>query len=210
MSITVYADVIMPNAILAAGVRGKQIRKNTRTSSHSGAMRVNIDWSRTLRQYEFGFVPLSITQWQTIEGLHEVTEGGAYGFLLEDPKDNAVAISEGVATGLTSTTFQLYKRYTTTGGSRTKDRKLTRPRSSGFVIKVSGTPLGGGDYSLDTATGIVTIASAPAAANITWSGSFYVPVHFMNDEIDWDLVRGGPTTQRLTAGPNVTLAEVRE
>src|SRR2546428_5567926 len=34
--------------------------------------------------------------WQTIEGLHEVTAGGAYGFLIEDPKDSLVTVANGV------------------------------------------------------------------------------------------------------------------
>jgi len=63
---------------------------------------------------------------------------------------------------------------------------------------------------MNTVTGVVTIPSAPSAATITWSGSFYVPVHFQSDEIDWDMVRSGPYDTRLLAGPTVTLSEVRE
>ena len=123
--ITVYADVILPNSIIAAGARGKSVRNNNRTLASNGTQQVNVNWARTLRQYELGVVPLSVASWQTIEGLFEVTEGGAFGFLLQDPKDTKALIAEGVATSLTSTTFQLYKTYTSAGSTRTKTRKIT-------------------------------------------------------------------------------------
>ena len=211
MTITVYADVILPNNIISAGARGKQVRNNNRTLASNGTQQVNVNWARTLRQYELGVVPLSVADWQTIEGLFEVTEGGAFGFLLQDPKDTKALITEGVATSLTSTTFQLYKKYTSAGSTRTKNRKITRPIAAGFDVKVSGVSLTvTTQYTLNTATGVVTIASAPAASTITWSGNFYVPVHFASDEIDWELVRSGPADTRLMAGPGVTVLEVAE
>lgn len=209
--ITVFADVILPDRIIAAGVRGKQIRSNTRTAASSGAQQINVNWSRTLRQYELGVVPLSVADWQTIEGLFEVTEGGAFGFLMADPKDTRAQLTEGVATALTSTTFQLHKRYTSAGTTRTKDRKITRPAAGGFDIRASGVSLTQGtQYTLNAVTGVVTIPSAPLAAAITWAGAFYVPVHFAADEIDWDLIRSGPEDTRLMAGPSVLVMEVAE
>lgn len=210
MAIVVYADVIMPNSVLSAGVRGKQIRRNARTQAQNGTMKINVNWSRTLRQYELGFVPMLPAQWQAIEGLHEVTDGGAYGFLLEDPKDAGVDIAAGVMAQVTGTEYQLYKRYACAGSTRTKDRIITRPRSSGFAVKVSGTTLSPASYTLNPTTGRITIPSAPAAAALAWSGSFYVPVHFMSDEIDWDMVAAGAADTRLLAGPSVVLMEVRE
>jgi len=45
---------------------------------------------------------------------------------------------------------------------------------------------------------------------LAWSGQFYVPVHFVSDEIDWELARSGPYDGRLVAGPNVSMMEVPE
>lgn len=208
--ITVFADTILPSSIIAAGVRGKQIRRNSRTTATSGAMQINIDWARTLRQYELGVVPLSVSQWQTIEGLHEVTEGGAYGFLLQDPKDTAATLDTGRVALVSGTTYQLQKRYTSAGSPRTKDRKITRPMASGFVLQAAGVTVAPANYTLDATTGKITIPSAPAFATLTWSGYFYVPVHFASDEIDWELVRSGPAETRLMAGPNVVVMEVAE
>lgn len=45
--------------------------------------------------------------------------------------------------------------------------------------------------------------------NLTWSGSFYVPVRFETDDIDWSMVMGHASTDtRLVEGPSVLLVEV--
>lgn len=45
---------------------------------------------------------------------------------------------------------------------------------------------------------------------LTWSGSFYVPVQFAEDSIDWTLSRPGDEDDRLFSGPSIPLIEVRE
>lgn len=208
MAITVFDDVIVPNDVLAAGVKGKNLRLNSRVPTDNGFESINIVWTQTLRQYTLGLVPLLLEQWQAIETLHEITEGGAYGLLLEDPKDSIV--SDGVMTQVSAGVFQLYKRYLHAASTRFKTRKITRPQAPGFLPTVSGIPLSPLDYTLDVSTGRIAIASAPAAGTLAWSGRFYVPVHFLDDAIDWDLVASGPSGQRLVAGPSVVLQEVRE
>lgn len=210
MSIIVLATVIAPNSLWSSGARGKQMRRNSRVEVQSGKSQINIGWSRTLRQYEIGTVPLTVAQWQALEGLHEVTEGGAYGFLLQDPKDCSATVAMGKATLISapSTTYQLIKRYTSVGSALYKDRVITRPRASGFVVNISGAPTA--SYTLNVDTGVITIPAAPAAGNVTWSGVFYVPVHFASDQIDWDLAVAGAADSRLMAGPSVVLAEIPE
>lgn len=210
MAITILNDVILPNAVLSTGVRGKQLRNNTRTEARDGSAIININWSKTLRQYELGVVPMHVDQWQAIEGLHEVTEGGAFGFLMLDPKDNSTIDTQGFVTLIDAAThtYQLVKRYTSVGSTRAKDRTITRPRATGFVLQINGVPTG--SYTLNADTGVVTIPSDPLASTVRWSGSFYVPVHFENDQIDWELVISGPADTRYLAGPSVVLTEVRE
>ena len=307
MPITVLSDVIIPCTVLAAGVRGKNMRNNTRVTTFNGNTQVNVNWLRTQRQYELGVIPLLIEQWQQIEALHEVTEGGAYGMLMRDPKDDETTATTGklyprtngsnsgtVGFGYGVPTFNFMKRYAVTGTSRFKDRKLTRVIATPLVYKndvalVAGS--GAGQFSVDYATGIITInddASAylvsatvgattvitfssgsfgalfivggrlwlqgvtgtaatllnnksheitnisgstiTIAANTTgltitaglclrypqpadtvkWAGFFYVPVHFMDDSIDWDLARPGDYDDRLIAGPSVVLQEIFE
>ena len=219
MSLTVLSDVIAPNSIWAAGARGKQMRVNSRGQNQGGYRQVNVMQSVTLRQYEFGTVPIQEDgadedarrqAWQDLEGLHEVTEAGGYGFLLLDPKDCTANHAAGKVTLINAGahTYQLIKRYTSVGSTRTKDRKITRPRVAGFVLRINGAPTN--DFTLDKDTGVITIPSDPTAANVTWSGTFYIPVHFEQDDLDWDLLIAGPVGTRFVAAPTVVLTEVRE
>jgi uncharacterized protein (TIGR02217 family) len=181
MAITVFADVIVPNSVLSAGIRGKQVRSNARVQSQNGTMQINTVWARTLRQYEIGFIPMLVSQWQTLEGLFEVTEGGAYGMLLADPKDVAVDPAAGLlypfATTLVGTiglgygvpTYKLHKRYTAVGTSRTKDRAVTRPQATptpvlkrgGATVTLGAAP---GNAAIDYTTGTVTFVADSSSA----------------------------------------------
>lgn len=203
--VAVLSDVVMPDTVVQAGLRGKNQRRNERARSASGYTQANVLWESTLRRYDLGFVPMLPSQWQTIEGLHEVTEAGAYGFLMRDPKDSTVTHTDGRLSLVSAGVYQLTKRYTSVGSAQYKDRRITRPIAS-IVIHEAGAPAVGATVDYDT--GLVTYAGA--ATSLTWAGSFYVPVHFESDDLDWDLVRGGPADQRLIMGSAIVLAEVRE
>lgn len=310
MSLVVLSDLVLADGVIAAGVRGRNKRSNTRALDGGGFAKVNINWSRTLREFELGVVPMLPQQWQQIEALFEATDGGAYGFLLRDPKDATVRAGEGLlqpwdtATGQALGTigqgfgvpsYRLHKRYTF--GARNTDRLITRPLGSPTVLRSAvaatvGTGAGQIGQALDTGTvtfvpdvsqaiasiavGASTVltfadgtgavaalavgqrvyltgitgtaaallnglshaitarnaatftltigvnttgltATAGTAAKypqttdtLTWTGAFYVPVHFASDDLDWDILRSGPADTRIIAGPSVTLLEVRE
>lgn len=309
-NLTVYNDLILPaKYVLAAGLRGRLRRRNLRTQSPSGKLAVAVMQARTLREYEFGIVPMSYERWQTLEGLFEVTDAGAAGFLLEDPKDVAVPVGAGfmwpyttaivgaVGVGYGVPVLKLYKRYSALGNtSRTKDRSVTRPQA-GAVLYRGGVAValgsGAGEAAIDYDTGTVTFVSdesqaltsvtaggstvlnfangtgmvaamsigqrvyllglsgtaasrlnglshaitakgatsltvstgtsglaatggtaykyPQASEAMTWAGRMYVPVHFQNDDIDWNLLRpAAGESGRLLAGPSVVLSEVPE
>lgn len=209
MTITVYADMILPASVIGqAGLAGKSTRRTNRAQATSGYQQINVEWSKSLREYDIGFVPMKTSVWSTIEGFFEVTAAGAFGFLLEDPKDSQVTVANGIASLVSGSIYQLQKQYVALGGSRTNTRNITRPKAAGFAIFTSGTPIV--TFTLDAATGRITIPSNPAADTLTWSGSFYTPVHFASDDLDWELVTGGPLDSRLIAGRSVMLKEVRE
>ena len=89
MPIQVLNDVILPHSIIeATGVHGKSIRVNQRTAAPNGQRSVNIQQDRSRRQYEFGSVHIRQDVLQALQGVFEVTEAGAFGFLLEDPSDS--------------------------------------------------------------------------------------------------------------------------
>jgi len=208
MAITVLNDVVLSNAIIQGGVKGKNMRLNSRVPTDNGFESINVIWTQTMREYTLGMVPLRVDQWQAIETLHEITEGGAYGLLMEDPKDSAV--SDGIVTSISTGVYQLHKRYVHEPSTRFKTRKITRPFLAGFTLLSGGALLDPSAYALDVTTGRLTIVANPLASALTWTGKFYVPVHFMDDTIDWSLVVNGAAEMRYVAGPSVVLQEVRE
>jgi hypothetical protein len=108
--------------------------------------------------------------------------------------------------------MQLYKRYREPISQRFKDRKITRPRAvngADFRQRRIRQPVC--NYTVNEQTGIViTFLSTRTAANLSWTGLFYVPVHFLDDSIEWHLEIAGPADSRFLAGPSVVLQEVRE
>lgn len=73
-------------------------------------------------------------------------------------------------------------------------------------------------YTLATNTAGKTITAGSGQGHkypqpdetLTWSGDFYVPVQFANDDMDWDFLLHGEYDRRLIAGPSVPLIEIRE
>lgn len=214
MPIQVFNDVFLPNSVISSGVRGKNMRQNTRSMNQGGFEQINVNWTKTLRQYEIGTVPMRIEQWRDIETLHEITDGGAFGFLMEDPKDCIITRQFGLVgtpapvNGVTPAGLQLYKRSIDARSQRYRDRAITRPQLASFALFQNGVALAPGSYTLNADKGLLTIGADPAS--LTWSGRFYVPVHFVDDFIDWDLIAPGGVDQRFLAGPSVVLQEVRE
>jgi hypothetical protein len=79
------------------------------------------------------------------------------------------------------------------------------------------TNIAGAVYTLSTNTAGKTIAAAGQGQKypqptdtLTWSGTFYVPVQFANDDMDWQMEKPGAQSDRLVSGPSIPLAEIRE
>jgi hypothetical protein len=307
MTIVVYEDVIVPNSVILAGVSGRQMRENTRTRNQGGYATVNAVRDVTLREYQLGIAPMKVDAWQAIEGLYEITDAGAFGMLLEDPKDSSVTAAQGALqgymTGVESgvlgfgngtPNYGIRKVYTAAGSSRKSARAVTRLKGTASLLRggspvtigvsagnaaisagpsyvtfvadttrsltgmalgatttvtlstaIPGLVLGGklwlqgmagadaallnnlshtitniasNVYTLSVNTAGKTITSGAAAAHkypqpdeaLTWSGSYYIPVQFRDDNLEWELVTGGGRDARMVTGPSVYLDEVRE
>jgi hypothetical protein len=305
MSIVVYSDVIVPNSVVMAGAVGKQKRQNDRTVNQGGYASVNVVRDATLREYTLGVIPMTLANWALIEGLYEVTDAGAFGMLILDPKDSVVTASQGgflgymagvengvVGFGNGTPNYGFRKLYTAAGSTRAKARAITRPNgtptmlrngspvvvgaaagnvslsagpmlptfvadasasvsaitvgvstvvtlSAALSLAVGGqlwltgltgtdaltlnnlahqiTAISGATYTLSTNTAGKSITASgqgqkypQSTDTLTWSGTFYVPVHFENDDMDWSLVKPGGQLDRLVSGPSIPLAEIRE
>lgn len=307
--IVVYEDVIVPECVIMAGASGKQRRQNDRSVNQGGYATVNVVNDKTLREYLLGVKPMELELWAEIEGLYEVTDAGAYGMLLKDPKDSSVTVAAGALQGYMdgvefgtpgfgngTPLYGLRQLKKAASSTRTKAVVRTRPNGTPSLFR-GGTPVvigasagnaglsaapvyvtfvadasqnvssvtvgattqvtlaaalaglviggrlwlqdltgtdaallnnkshsitnisGGGSniYTLSTNTAGKTITAAGTGKKypqpdeaLTWSGSFYVPVQFADDDMDWDLIRPGDDDDRLVAGPSIRLIEIRE
>lgn len=145
----------------------------TIVSVRSGAESRNRDWSLMRHRYDVSQCIQTESEFAAVRA-HFMNAGGReLAFPYKDWADHTCLVADGVVEEITSTTFLLFKEYKV--GSATTNRLIRLPRAEGFAVFVSGTPVA---YTLDTATGILTIASAPDASTVTWSGEFDVLVRY--------------------------------
>lgn len=143
----------------------------TRVRTDSGLVTINVNWAHYLTKFNGTTTHRTQAERDEIEAFFRAVR--ADGFRIKDWADYK-SDSRGVVTAIDATHFQLGKTYSS--GSATYTRKITKPISA---ITVSG----GGSYSVDYSTGIITKSSG---ANPTgWSGEFDVPVQFDADELPW-------------------------
>lgn len=154
----------------------------------SGAEQRIARWSQARRRYDVSRGIETEDDLGTILEFWHARRGNAYGFKFldwwdyttaENHRDDPDDEDEQLGTGDGSETeFQLIKRYTSGGITRT--RNLRKPMSGTVVVSVDGVAQTEGvDFTVDTTTGIVTFSAAPAIGEVIKAGcKFYVPVRF--------------------------------
>lgn len=307
--IVVLPSIVVPNVVLLAGVTGTQSRQNVRIRNQGGYVNATVIRDVTMRSFQLGVAPMRVDAWEAMEGIYEVTDAGAFGMLLEDPKDSTVTVANGALMGYMAgvefgtagfgngtPNYGLRKLYTARGSALKRARPLTRPNGTpslfrggspvtigvgagnaalsaapvyvtfvadasrtvsavtvgattqvtlsssipGFVVggrlwlqDLTGadaallnnlghqiTAITGGGlnvYTLATNTAGKTITAAGTGKKypqpdeaLTWSGSFYVPVHFRDDNLEWSMEVSGPRDSRMISGPSIWVDEIRE
>jgi uncharacterized protein (TIGR02217 family) len=149
----------------------------------SGREARNGNWQYPLHAWDVSQGLNTQADFEALRAFFMVARGRLHGWRFKDLGDFACTVADGRATALTATTFQLVKRYTS--GSDSVDRLIRKPVAGTVAVLVSGSPA---TFTVDTTTGIVTIAAAPAAGNITWSGEFDVPMRFDTDKLEGRIV----------------------
>lgn len=165
---------------------------------NSGAESRNANWSQARRSYDAAYAARLPAAYQPLQAFFHVVSGRAHGFRVKDWTDyqHNDAGGAGIFAMLTSTTFQMYKRYTS--GSSTHERKIQKPVST---ISVTG----GTVSSIDYTTGIVTMTSGTPTA---WSGTFDVPCRFDVDQLKGEII--DKSGQQLIIGwQSIPLVEIR-
>jgi uncharacterized protein (TIGR02217 family) len=140
------------------------------------------NWTYPIRRWDLPISTLrtasNYLEWQTLIGFINSVLGAALVWAYSDPLDNAVVNQPFGEGDGTTTTFQLVR----TLGGFAEPVFLAQFGATFPTVSVNGTPTQ--NYVISP-TGLITFAAAPGAgAALTWSGSFWWPVRFDDDETD--------------------------
>jgi len=153
----------------------------------------NIGWKYPRHKYNAALGVRTRSQLDTLIAYFHAVAGRAVGFRWKDwldykscgSADTYTDVDQAIGVGDGSTTaFQLYKTYTQ--GARSLSRKITKPVSGTIIVAIDSVrKTETTHYTIDYATGIITLASPLATdAVLSWGGEFDVPVRFGIDELE--------------------------
>ena len=205
-----FHEVRFPDNI-SRGARGGPERRTQIVELASGDEERNASWANSRRRYDAAYGIRRADDLAAVVAFFEARNGRLYGFRWKDwgdyksclpsgtpaPTDQAIGSGDGVIT-----VFQLVKAYTS--GAQTWDRTITKPVVGTVTVALDGIEQANG-WSVDTTTGQITFATAPADSVVISAGfEFDVPVRFDTDMLDvtHDIERLGSIT-------SIPLIEVR-
>ncbi|HYF23908.1 MAG TPA: DUF2460 domain-containing protein [Caulobacteraceae bacterium] len=204
---TAFHEARLP-ARLAFGSTGGVERRTEITTLASGYERRSTPWALGRRRWLIGAGVRSLDDAAELVAFFEARRGRLYGFRFKDfadfkscapggtpsPLDQAIGTGDGARTA-----FPLCKTY----GDVV--RPVVKPVAGTVRAALGGVELADGAFSVDAATGVVTLNAAPGpGAAVTAGFEFDTPVRFDTDRIE-------VTLEGFEAGRVVTvpLVEVR-
>jgi uncharacterized protein (TIGR02217 family) len=141
-----------------------------------------------VRKFDISYMLDDVRLWAELVNVYHRAHGMYAGFRARCYDEYSTNGPKGTPTSsdqptlvLTATTRQLVKQYGTdksAGASGYAYRKIKKPVSGTVVVAKNGTPLTGGQFSVDTTTGIVTVPTAIITDTITAGCEFDFPVRF--------------------------------
>ncbi|MFV0334734.1 MAG: TIGR02217 family protein [Tropicimonas sp.] len=207
-----FHETRFPTAVSFGSLGGPERRTEIVTLA-SGHEERNTPWAHSRRRYDAGLGVKTLDELADLIAFFEARRGRLHGFRWKDwtdckscPPSQQPAFSDQViGSGDGETTdFQLVKEYVS--GGESYRRPITKPVAGSVLVGRNGVALTeGADWMLDPATGIVTLAMAPADGSVITAGfEFDVPVRFDSDAIRISAVG-------FAAGevPDVPVVEVR-
>ena len=168
-------------------------RKTEIVTLGSGFEERNAVWANSRRRYNAGYGVRSLDELHGAIAFFDARLGRLYGFRFKDwtdykscapgasvtPLDQAMGTGDGHATA-----FQLVKTYAS--GPASWQRAIKKPVSGTVRVAIAGSETT--SFSLDTTSGMVTFAQAPAiGAALTAGFEFDTPVRFDSDALSVNL-----------------------
>lgn len=170
---------------LSAGSRYGPGYSTSAARNMGGFEASNQNWSMPLYEGDVGYAVKTQTDLNDLLAFFHGVAGMHNGFRFKNWNDYTVTGAQGTVVALGSSRWQMYKTYTY--GALTKARKISKPVSGTVAVA------GGGSYSIDYTTGIITVIGSPTILPPTsWTGEFDDPVKFKTDKmmpqwISWEL-----------------------
>lgn len=205
-----FHEVRFPAAI-SFGSSGGVERRTDIVELVSGHEERNSPWAHSRRRYDAGLGVRSLDDLAAVLAFFEARRGRLYGFRWKDwldhkscaPSATPAATDQAMADGVGATEWLLTKAYRDVGGSYL--RPIRKPVPASVRVAVGGTELSPEAFTVDGATGVVTLAEAPAAAAAVTAGfEFDVPARF-----DTDLIEVNLAAFRAGEIPSIPVIEVR-
>ena len=186
-----FHEVLFP-AALSFGSSGGPERKTEVVTLASGFEERNATWAHSRRFYDAGLGLRGADDIHEVLSFFEARLGKLIGFRWKDWADHKSCAPSGAVSPLdqqigvgdgAETAFSLSKTYLS--GPSSYQRPIAKPVSGTVRIAVDGVEQ---SADVDSATGVVTIPSAPGAGAVVTAGfEFDVPVRFDTDRIEINL-----------------------
>lgn len=197
-------------AKISFGSTGGVQRRTEIVTLVNGFEERNSPWAQSRRRYDAGLGVRSLDDLAEVLGFFEARHGRLHGFRWKDWLDHQSSLpsqpttpEDQVLTG-GGATWQLTKVYGDSSASYA--RAITKPVQGTVRVAIDGIEVSeGADFTVDLATGIVTLTTATSTEAIVTAGfEFDVPVRFDSDSIDVNLAA-------FEAGeiPSIPVVEVR-
>jgi uncharacterized protein (TIGR02217 family) len=187
---TAFFEGRLPLAL--TGASGGPERRTDIVTLGSGREQRNAVWAHGRRRYDIAGAVTTPDELHMLIAFFEARRGRLQGFRWHDAADGKSCAPSATASPFDQSlgagdgaqvAFPLRRAYG--AGADTYWRPIAKPVAGSVRVAVDGVELAAPAFAVDTTTGVVTLAAAPAAGKpITAGFAFDTPVRFDTDRID--------------------------
>lgn len=172
----------------------------------SGRRYTNRNWQYPLHRYDVSHGVRSSADFEALRAFFMVVYGRADGFRFKDWSDYRCTQATSSLTLVSGNDWQLNRVYAV--GARSFVRPIRKPVAGTVVVyRTRASVVSQAAATIDAATGIAAITGHAGGDTYTWEGEFDVPVAFVSDFADVEIIGGGAALLSNWAG--VQVEEIR-
>ena len=202
MSSIIIDNIRLPDNIEQGAKGGPTFKTDVLTTS-GGYETTNQKWSLPRQVWDIGYGVSNKADLKAVIDFFHGRRGRARGFRFKNWLNYKVTGQSIATADGSTTTFQLKRTIADT--VHPLDIDVTLPVSGTVKIYENGTDTNGAGWTVDTTTGVVTYAVAPAnGVVITADFEYDIPVRFASDKLDIDM-----EWECAISIPSIPIVEVR-